>query len=112
VPTFSRVRQATLGLAPVPATVAERAAALQPAEQLVAERLLLLEPGVARFLLLEPVLALPDSAGVVGLRAERAPAAQIFSLGQEEFSPAVVRLAWRPADPAFCHSCPARTLLC
>jgi hypothetical protein len=125
---FSRERLATLGLAPVsakvaeragavlrpakvaeragavlrPAKVAERAAAVQPAEQLAAERFLL-----------ELGAVLPDSAGFVGLRVARAPAEQIFSLAQAEFSRAVVPRAWRPpADPAFCLFRPGRTLLC
>jgi hypothetical protein len=112
-PTFSSVQLATLGSAPVQPKFAERvgaelhlakvagraAAVLQPAEEPAAESCLL-EAETA-----------PDSVGVAGLRAVHAPAEQIFSLGREEFCRAVVRPALRPADPAFCLSRPARTLL-
>jgi hypothetical protein len=102
VPRFSRGRPATLGLAPVSAKVAERAVAVQPTEERAAERFSL-----------ELAVVLPASAGVVRLRAERAPPEQIFSLGREEFSREAAPLAWRPlVDPAFFLFHPARTLLC
>ena len=114
MPTFSLGRLAMLGWAPVSAQVAERAVAvphsvkvaeraadvLQPAAQMAAERFL-------------REVEVPDSAGVVGLRAARALAEQIFSPGQEEFSRAVAPLACRPlVDPPFSPFRPVRTLLC
>jgi hypothetical protein len=110
---FSSGPRVTLGLAPVQAKIAERvgaalqmakvagraAAVLQPAE----------EPAVESCLL--EAEAAPDSVGVVGLRAERAPVEQTFSPGREESCRAVARPAWPPADPAFCLFRPARTLL-